>query len=443
VRRALLLIPLLASCTLETEHESIGKVEQAWTAPACGVAMASWDGTAAKSNGACTASGCSCAGVGTYGLQYQCVELVMRHFTTKWRLRWFGNAKDLLANAKSAGYFKYGSPTDVAVYYNGDAAHPPVPGDMIVWTSGTYGHVALVIGLRAGYVDIMEQNVWGYSPPGKYSLSYNGKSVLGRWGGVGPAGWVHAKANPARVIAYYDPDDDDDGIPDTKDNCPTVKNATQKNTDGDTKGDACDTDDDNDGILDTADNCDLVKNVDQKDTDGDKIGDACDTDDDGDGIIDSKDNCRTVKNADQKDTDGDDVGDACDPDRDGDTIANATDNCPDIANGEQYDFDKDGKGDDCDDDVDGDGVPNATDNCDKPNADQKDSDGDGIGDVCDAPEPEPEPEPTSAPTTPREEPAAENGEITGGCAVGRGDTGAFTAVIAGALILATRRRRRS
>jgi surface antigen len=418
MRRAVLLLPLLLSCSVPIDQDSIGRIEQAWTAPPCGSVMASWDGTAAKSNGACTASGCSCGGVGTYGLQYQCVELVMRHFTTKWRLRWYGNAKDLLAHAKVASYYKYGSPSEVAVYTNGDALHPPVPGDMVVWTSGTYGHVALVIGVRPGYVDIMEQNVFGYSPPGKYSLTYNGKTIAGRWGSAGPAGWAHAKANPAKVIAYYDPDDDDDGIPDTKDNCPTVKNATQVDTDGDGKGNACDTDDDNDGVLDTADNCDLVKNADQKDSDGDKIGDACDTDDDGDGIIDSKDNCPRNKNADQKDSDGDGIGDVCDPDRDGDTVANTSDNCPDVANGEQYDFDKDGIGDDCDDDTDGDGVPNATDNCDKPNPDQKDSDGDGIGDVCEEPEPEPE---GVAPTPPGSGAPADreaDTEVRGSCAVG-------------------------
>lgn len=151
--------------------------------PACGTALAAWDGTTAYSNGPYTATGTSCAGVGSYGEQYQCVELVMRHFGRKWGLRWWGNAKDLLVNA----------PRDkVEVYGNGDGAHPPRPGDMLVWTSGTWGHVALVTGVRPGAVDILEQNVNG---SGTFSLGYDGATVGGRWGGAAPSGWAHAKAN--------------------------------------------------------------------------------------------------------------------------------------------------------------------------------------------------------------------------------------------------------
>jgi hypothetical protein len=150
---------------------------------ACNTALGTFDGTTAFSNGGDTGTGYSCAGSGAYGLQYQCVELVMRHFKTHWGLSWHGNAKDLLANAPSG---------TVDVYMNGDAAHPPVPGDMVVWKNGTYGHVALVTAVHADGVDILEQNVKGN---GHATLPYDGAKIGARWGNWVPAGWAHAKDN--------------------------------------------------------------------------------------------------------------------------------------------------------------------------------------------------------------------------------------------------------
>jgi hypothetical protein len=71
---------------------------------------------------------------------------------------------------------------------------------------------------------------------------------------------------------------------------------------------------DGDGVPDGIDNCPTVYNPDQIDSDGDGIGDCCDPDSpdqDGDGVADSCDNCPTVYNPGQLDTDGDGIGDAC------------------------------------------------------------------------------------------------------------------------------------
>ena len=62
-------------------------------------------------------------------------------------------------------------------------------------------------------------------------------------------------------------------------------------TDSDGRGDVCDDDDDNDGIPDIRDNCPLRPNPDQADRDRDGRGDICDRDTDGDQVDDRYDNC--------------------------------------------------------------------------------------------------------------------------------------------------------
>jgi hypothetical protein len=85
-------------------------------------------------------------------------------------------------------------------------------------------------------------------------------------------------------------DEDSDGIEDDVDNCPSAPNPEQINTDGaDDGGDACDDDDDNDLICDEnmdiegvciagpagGDNCRSISNNNQLDTNEDGCGDLC------------------------------------------------------------------------------------------------------------------------------------------------------------------------
>lgn len=91
-------------------------------------------------------------------------------------------------------------------------------------------------------------------------------------------------------------DPDGDGVGAGCDNCPSVSNPDQANSDDDSLGDACDLDDDNDGVSDGSDNCPINSNPSQLDTDGDEQGNACDIDDDNDGIDDAFDNCPLAVN---------------------------------------------------------------------------------------------------------------------------------------------------
>ena len=70
-------------------------------------------------------------------------------------------------------------------------------------------------------------------------------------------------------------DDDNDGVPDTTDNCPFTANPSQSDIDHDGIGSSCDSDNDNDGVPNATDNCPLTPNPDQRDTNGDGVGDAC------------------------------------------------------------------------------------------------------------------------------------------------------------------------
>lgn len=226
-----------------------------------------------------------------------------------------------------------------------------------------------------------------------------------------------------------DTDVDGDGVLNGEDNCIAIANPSQRNTDSDLFGDACDIDRDGDGVQDQVknddgtfasvpdDNCPLVSNRDQADRDEDGVGNACDVDADGDGVPDKVDNgdgtyslqdpgdnCPLESNAGQEDSDSDGLGDACEtdqlpnngPDEDGDGVVTG-DNCPNVANATQTDIDGDGAGDACDTDQDNDtvsdkdpvtfqSIPPAAggDNCPSiANENQQDSDGDQIGDACD------------------------------------------------------------
>lgn len=114
-------------------------------------------------------------------------------------------------------------------------------------------------------------NSVGYSPYGSSIIAY---------GVIDEGSFIPVAANDA----------DADGIEDEVDNCPTTANPEQINTDGaDDGGDACDVDDDNDLICDEnidiegaciagpagGDNCRSISNNNQLDTNEDGCGDLC------------------------------------------------------------------------------------------------------------------------------------------------------------------------
>jgi hypothetical protein len=84
-------------------------------------------------------------------------------------------------------------------------------------------------------------------------------------------------ANDSAVTPLFTPiqDDDHDGVPNAKDDCPEAANPSQVDTDHDGLGDACDDDMDNDGLTNAVE-AELGTNPLKVDTDGDGVSDKDD-----------------------------------------------------------------------------------------------------------------------------------------------------------------------
>ena len=167
-----------------------------------------------------------------------------------------------------------------------------------------------------------------------------------------------------------DDDDDNDGVPDVRDNCRLVVNPRQYNIDGDTEGDACDEDDDDDNILDLLD----TGMVDGREC---RLHEDCDND--GLGDNDSRERLTNSNNVTcwlLADCDGDTVRDidemasncVIETDCDSDEVDDNSDQCsigePDWLSNSSTDHDRDGCRDEGEDeDDDNDLVTDSSDQC--------------------------------------------------------------------------------
>ncbi|MCG2749717.1 MAG: CHAP domain-containing protein [Desulfobulbaceae bacterium] len=157
--------------TLTTVMCLLAVITTSSNAGECGdlLSQGSWKGVDALDNSPYMGTGSSCAGIGTFGYQYQCVEYVKRFYwaTGMKSTDWWGDGSDFYDN-----YSTYG----LARYENGGQM-PPKVNDLVGFDDGGYGHVAIVtdvrlVSLNNYSVDVTEQN---WSADGSYSLqmSYN------------------------------------------------------------------------------------------------------------------------------------------------------------------------------------------------------------------------------------------------------------------------------
>ncbi len=126
------------------------------------------------------------------GFRYQCVELAQRWTTQTqhWQdkngnalpAHWAGSyAKDMLTIAQVT----YGLPT---VSNDRTATSPPDVGDLLVWGTGTYGHVAVVGAVEGDRLRIYEQN--GANPEGTRTLALTRNSGKVWVDQDGVIGWI-------------------------------------------------------------------------------------------------------------------------------------------------------------------------------------------------------------------------------------------------------------
>jgi len=226
-------------------------------------------------------------------------------------------------------------------------------------------HDGYVIGLSSsGVLDWTEQ-IGGSQYDYVWSMSVNMSDYIGV-GGSYSGSMTHdgstltSSGGRDSYVWVFDPatlkDSDGDSIVDVDDNCPTVSNPIQADTDGDNSGDACDSDDDNDGLTDNyPDFCprnsetnwtsmqDSVTPSASTDWDNDGCKDDTDEDpdDDNDQVLDVNDDCpyttyspprpSWISNS-TTDIDGDGCRDSDeDSNDDADEFSDANDDCPTIA----------------------------------------------------------------------------------------------------------------
>ncbi len=186
-----------------------------------------------------------------------------------------------------------------------------------------------------------------------------------------------------------DPDDDNDGTPDTIDAFP-LDPTESLDSDGDGQGNNADGDDDNDGLFDKEETEKLGTDPTKRDTDGDGVGDKEDdlpldptetTDTDSDGQGDNTD--PDDDNDGLSDIDEASIGtDSLKADSDEDGTSDSLDSFP-LDPTESVDTDNDGIGDNADTDDDNDGISDVDEISIGTNPNYKDTDGDGVEDSLD------------------------------------------------------------
>ncbi len=123
-----------------------------------------------------------------YGQKWQCVEFVKRFYYEALKHCMpdtLGNARDFWDNRVPSG--KLNHRRDLLQYKNGGTDKPQVD-DLLVFTYGQYGHVAVISKVGEDYIEVVQQNVEGHTRQVWPLFNNSGRYYIGD--GQQPAGWL-------------------------------------------------------------------------------------------------------------------------------------------------------------------------------------------------------------------------------------------------------------
>ncbi len=123
-----------------------------------------------------------------YGQKWQCVEFAKRYYYIALQHRMpdaFGNANDFWDERVAAG--KLNHRRGLLQYRNGGEIRPQVD-DLLVFTNGPYGHVAVICEVGEDSIVVVQQNVQGHTRQSLTLTQRDGHYYIGdSWQ---PAGWL-------------------------------------------------------------------------------------------------------------------------------------------------------------------------------------------------------------------------------------------------------------
>ena len=122
------------------------------------------------------------------GMKWQCVEVCQRFYKAR---GWYSG---IFPNVDYAYQIYDAAPNMGMQHHDNNTGYVPVPGDMIVFSGGTAGHVSVVDHVDSNYVYVVEQN-WNNST-GKSTLSLNGSQIGNHDSNHPVRGIVHSPNNP-------------------------------------------------------------------------------------------------------------------------------------------------------------------------------------------------------------------------------------------------------